>query len=79
MTAPLYLLAERSGDEAHLVDKAALHRQVDNFERLYRHISSARIDDLGHVSKPTNFARLLGIASLLKAVAVTKALDLLER
>lgn len=79
VTAPLYLLAERSGDETHLVDKAALHRQVDNFERLYRHISSARIDDLGHVSTPTNLARLLGIASLLKAVAVTKALDLLGR
>ncbi|KWX20200.1 hypothetical protein AFM11_32205 [Mycolicibacterium wolinskyi] len=79
VSTPLYLLAETTGDESHLVDNAALHRQVDNFERLYREISSVHIDDFGRVRKPTNAARLRGIASLVKAMAATKVLELRGR
>jgi len=72
VTAPLYLLAELPGAETELIDTAALQRQVNNFERLYRRISSVRTVDFGQVEKPTKTAQLLGFGSLLKSVAVAK-------
>lgn len=72
VTAPLYLLAELPGDETELIDKAALQRQVDNFERLYRRITSVRTVDFGHAKKPTKAAQLRGFVLLLWSLAVTK-------
>lgn len=72
VTAPLYLLAEFPGEETELVDNAALQRQVNNFERLYRRISSVGTVNFGHAEKPSKTARFRGFASLLTSIAVTK-------
>ncbi|TDZ93102.1 hypothetical protein [Mycobacteroides salmoniphilum] len=72
VTAPLYLLAEFPGNETELVDNAALQRQVNNFERLYRRISSVGTVNFGHAEKPSKTARFRGFASLLTSIAVTK-------
>ncbi|WKG00789.1 hypothetical protein QU592_15795 [Mycolicibacterium sp. HK-90] len=79
VTAPQYLLAEKVDNVADLVDNATLHRQVDNFARLYRQMSSTRIVDFGQVNNPTGLARLKGAVSLLKTLAATKVSGLLRR
>lgn len=79
VTAPQYLLAEKADDETNLVDNTALHRQVDNFERIYRQISSERVTDFGQVNNPTGLKRLRGAASLLKTVAASKLSGQLRR
>lgn len=72
VTAPLYLLAELPGDETELIDTAALQRQVNNFERLYRRISSVHTVDFGHAAKPTKSAQLCSSGLLLWSLAMTK-------
>ena len=79
VTAPLYLLAQRKGDEVELVDKEALHRQVDSFERLYRRLTSLQTTDFGRTRKPGPMRMIAGVLILASATAARAVARLFDR